>query len=445
MKKTGFTIVELLAIIVIIAVIALIAIPIIGNVIETSQKNSFLATTNGLLDSAKLYLAESHDIGEHQDELYINVSNVDLLEYNGTLPDDLYIDLVDGKTSIYASKDKWCAIKNLNEKSTTVYEADSEECLRGLDINMRFVINNPTGKDNWYITNPEVKVTISNTDSMGIDMVGYEYAISTDRGQTFGEYSATLTTDTFNINVEGKTVIVKMRAKNADNKYSRELRTKTLKIDKTPPTSFTVNNPTGGNGTNVPYALTISAVDDLSGLASFQYSTDNSNFKTYSNSSVSPYTTSVYSDLQDTTLYIRATDHAGNISASSQTRIYIANVITKYRYQTYVTQTCRNAQTCWREVCSEPWECCGTASNWACGCCSGKNSANCGPQGSATGACCGNIKYCSSQSYDCSTYYACNYWSAWSDWSTTACVASGTVNCESAECLASSAVNACDR
>lgn len=51
MKKRGFTLLELLAVIVIIAVVALITIPMILNVIEEARKNSYKESAMGYVDA----------------------------------------------------------------------------------------------------------------------------------------------------------------------------------------------------------------------------------------------------------------------------------------------------------------------------------------------------------------------------------------------------------
>ena len=51
MKKYGFTLVELLAVIVIIAIIAVIVVPIILNVVEDSRKKSAIESMNGYMDA----------------------------------------------------------------------------------------------------------------------------------------------------------------------------------------------------------------------------------------------------------------------------------------------------------------------------------------------------------------------------------------------------------
>ena len=62
MKKKGFTLVELLAVIVILAIIALIATPIILGVIETSKKGASENSALGYLDAVEKQIARKiHD------------------------------------------------------------------------------------------------------------------------------------------------------------------------------------------------------------------------------------------------------------------------------------------------------------------------------------------------------------------------------------------------
>lgn len=107
-----------------------------------------------------------------------------------------------------------------------------------------------------------------------------------------------------------------------------------------------------------------------------------------------------------------------------------ADYITKYRTRPWVSQTC-STQNCGYNS----YQCCGSASNWACGCCTGANSPDCGPS-SAYGSCCGNF-------YSCSTsYYDCSYWGGWGIWTTDYCAPSSS--CEAATCQASSPYGQCN-
>ncbi|MEK4519841.1 type II secretion system protein [Paenibacillus sp. FSL H8-0122] len=59
--QKGFTLIELLAVIVILGIIAVIAIPLIGNVISDTKKDSDVATARQIYDAARLYIAGERD------------------------------------------------------------------------------------------------------------------------------------------------------------------------------------------------------------------------------------------------------------------------------------------------------------------------------------------------------------------------------------------------
>ncbi|WP_405104736.1 prepilin-type N-terminal cleavage/methylation domain-containing protein [Paenibacillus sp. FSL K6-1217] len=59
--QKGFTLIELLAVIVILGIIAVIAIPLIGNIISDTKKDSDVATARQIYDAARLYIAGEKD------------------------------------------------------------------------------------------------------------------------------------------------------------------------------------------------------------------------------------------------------------------------------------------------------------------------------------------------------------------------------------------------
>ncbi|MDI4644320.1 type II secretion system protein [Cohnella hashimotonis] len=68
--QKGFTLIELLAVIVILAVIAAIAVPLIGNIINKSKKDSDIATARQIYDAARLYVT-SEEAGVFPDTIKI--------------------------------------------------------------------------------------------------------------------------------------------------------------------------------------------------------------------------------------------------------------------------------------------------------------------------------------------------------------------------------------
>ena len=97
MKRSGFTLVELLAVIVVLAVIALIATPIVNNSIEKSKKGTAIESANNLISSAEYYILKTKD-------KYGKVSVLDEnLKYSGKKPELGEIEInKQGRASLYA-------------------------------------------------------------------------------------------------------------------------------------------------------------------------------------------------------------------------------------------------------------------------------------------------------------------------------------------------------
>lgn len=75
MKKTGFTLVELLASIILVGVI--IGITVVGydRYIEKSEKNSFKESLNSLIKIIEIYIVENPDVNYKN---YINIKDIEL-------------------------------------------------------------------------------------------------------------------------------------------------------------------------------------------------------------------------------------------------------------------------------------------------------------------------------------------------------------------------------
>ncbi len=125
MKKKGFTLVELLAVIVILAVIALIATPMIMDVIEKSRRGAAIESVNGILEAAENYQLESMLEGE-EIERTIDLTS-DILTYKGSKPSSGT--LVIGENNqmrVIAQIGKYCIQKDYDDESPKV--VDKEEC-----------------------------------------------------------------------------------------------------------------------------------------------------------------------------------------------------------------------------------------------------------------------------------------------------------------------------
>ena len=69
MKKKGFTLVELLAVIVVLAVVAIITVPVVLNVIDKVKKESYKDSVYGIMESGKIYLASHMDSISEKEEI----------------------------------------------------------------------------------------------------------------------------------------------------------------------------------------------------------------------------------------------------------------------------------------------------------------------------------------------------------------------------------------
>ena len=126
MKNKGFTLIELLAVIIILAVIALIATPIVLNVIDNARISANKDSVYGLLDSAKLYYAESL-LDENKT---LNGNILDKITITGRKPDSgfIYINEV-GEVNISVMYDKICYMKDYEETDLRVKKVSkSSEC-----------------------------------------------------------------------------------------------------------------------------------------------------------------------------------------------------------------------------------------------------------------------------------------------------------------------------
>ena len=130
MKKKGFTLMELLAVIVILSVITLITVPMVTSVIEESKKKALLSSVQGLIESANLYAIENEGVyeflfdREHQG----STQNGESLDYKGKIDGEgkLYIDK-EGNTSICISNDTYYVYKNYNSE-VMIGERSTDNC-----------------------------------------------------------------------------------------------------------------------------------------------------------------------------------------------------------------------------------------------------------------------------------------------------------------------------
>ncbi len=150
MKKTGFTLVELLAVIAILAIIVTITVPIVTNIFQTSSEKAFEDNAMSLSKAAdnyytsltlesdtKLPLLVTFNNGKETNRYMNNASNTcetsseRLLEYSGQNPDsgNIFIDRNgDIYLALYDRQARKCAIKNPGDKTVTFTDKSESEC-----------------------------------------------------------------------------------------------------------------------------------------------------------------------------------------------------------------------------------------------------------------------------------------------------------------------------
>ena len=96
-----------------------------------------------------------------------------------------------------------------------------------------------------------------------------------------------------------------------------------VNVDRIPPTTPVITNPSGGNATTQGFSLTVTSSDADSGIAHYQYSFDQTNWNTWANSATDSFTTPVFSGAQNRQIFIRSVDRAGNVSPVASTWLRI--------------------------------------------------------------------------------------------------------------------------
>lgn len=132
MKKGGFTLVELLAVIVIIGILALITVPTVTNIIEKSQKSTFKSNASGILRSIKLskiyqdeLALETNKIYELKDaKIYHNGEELTNVFRGKILGEGIIVVNDIGEMNIKYSNDKYCATKSFNETEIRIYDGE---------------------------------------------------------------------------------------------------------------------------------------------------------------------------------------------------------------------------------------------------------------------------------------------------------------------------------
>ena len=129
MKRKGFTLMELLAVIVVLGVIALIIVPNVIVVVQRSEKDAFEKSAYGILTAAKEYYQEKESEEDFTGKTFNFEESVEL-ELEGRKPTGGTVTVnAEGNVEIYVSDEKYCAIKEMTSNEITVLPlTEVEKC-----------------------------------------------------------------------------------------------------------------------------------------------------------------------------------------------------------------------------------------------------------------------------------------------------------------------------
>ena len=131
MKKKGFTLMELLAIISVLAIIVLVATPVVNKIIDNTKKSTFESSVKNMMESINWYLLDKYD-GKYVGSKTFTLNSsgitevkddkkVEELEYEGKVKGTgQIIANENGKLSVKYSDDNYCATKDYLDKKLTI-------------------------------------------------------------------------------------------------------------------------------------------------------------------------------------------------------------------------------------------------------------------------------------------------------------------------------------
>ena len=187
-KKKGFTLIELLAVIVVLAVLMVITVPKILEVIENADKQAYKESVELMVHTARLQyetgeitggaskVPEGGIIYEFENGEY-KTSNT--LNFKGDKPLKGSIIFTEDKkviiNNLVSKNQKWCAIKDANEKNVRVGRATDPDfaCIVEEDkpIKDEYACTLATNKDEtiYYIDSPSDLYAFSQSVNSGVD------------------------------------------------------------------------------------------------------------------------------------------------------------------------------------------------------------------------------------------------------------------------------------
>lgn len=132
MKKKGFTVLELLAVVIIIGMIAMISVPIVLTSLNSGKKNVFSDSVDGIIRAVELDNAKK-DFKENTYQVengsVINQNTKEKLTVEGGKEETGIISISEDGTIVYAIHNgTWCAVKTDQTRERIIKDYVEGEC-----------------------------------------------------------------------------------------------------------------------------------------------------------------------------------------------------------------------------------------------------------------------------------------------------------------------------
>ena len=185
MKKKGFTLVELLAVIVILAIIAVIATPMILNVIDNAKKGAAESSAYGYVDAVEKSILEEELKGNIKDKNKVyNVSDLTFVNIKGDKPTEGWVQLEKGIVKDYSLKIGNYIVNSEDGKAKAEKGDTVEETPDGNTLYQKYslgdIVKLNTGSDTtseWYVieNSSETEETVKLLKAQNIDSNTYAF------------------------------------------------------------------------------------------------------------------------------------------------------------------------------------------------------------------------------------------------------------------------------
>ena len=229
MKKKGFTLVELLAVIVVIGIIAIITVPIVLNNVTSTEKKTFKVSVNEVKRNVDRYLVKNDlkrlpACGDNN----VVLKNIDFLKNRNVFTDDSYM-CYDDETAC----DYIYARSNLKKSGSVILAYGCFDDVKIID-GQKNSSQDQTGPEytglSFNNTSSSITVNINWYDKeSGIDEGTIKYAIKKHDGGSWSEWQ---TSNKFNKLIENTDYDVRIKVLNKAGIYGYAMgTTKTLELD----------------------------------------------------------------------------------------------------------------------------------------------------------------------------------------------------------------------